>query len=121
MSPTPLVASLTESFLAAAVFGGFLYVLGEIYFRVRNVDGLGLGDVKMVAMMGAFWGFGETFLTLILGSVVAAVTGLLMVLAGRKQWSYALPFGSYLGATAILVMLWGGDILNWYWGLVLPQ
>lgn len=110
----PWVVSVMESFAAAIVIGGFLFVLGEVYFRLRKIEGLGFGDVKMVAMMGAFWGFGDTFMTLILGSMLGSVVGIGIVLLARKGWNYALPFGSYLGATAIVVALWGDDIVNWY-------
>ena len=68
----------------------------------------------MVAMMGAFWGFGDTFMTLILGSILGSVVGIGIVLLARKGWNYALPFGSYLGATAIVVALWGDGIVIWY-------
>ena len=88
--------------------------MGEAYYRLRHVEGLGFGDVKMVAMIGAFWGFGDTFLTLIVGSLLGSVVGIAMVLLARKGWGHALPFGAYLGATAIVVTLWGDDILSWY-------
>jgi len=110
----PWVVSVMESFAAAIVIGGFLFVLGEVYFRLRKIEGLGFGDVKMVAMMGAFWSFGDTFMILILGSMLGSVVGIGIVLLARKGWNYALPFGSYLGATAIVVALWGDDIVNWY-------
>lgn len=110
--PPAWAGSLTESLLGAAVLGGLLYGVGEVYYRVRNVEGLGLGDVKMMAMVGAFWGIGYALLILIWGAIIGAVTGVLIVLIGRKQWSYALPFGSYLGATAIIVVLWRSGILT---------
>jgi hypothetical protein len=66
----------------------------------------------MMAMVGAFWGIGYALLILIWGAIIGAVTGLLIVLIGRKQWSYALPLGSYLGATAIIVVLWRSGILT---------
>jgi leader peptidase (prepilin peptidase)/N-methyltransferase len=74
----------------------------------------------MVAMMATFWGISETVLILIASSLIGALTGVLIVLIGRKQWHYALPFGSYLAATGIAVALWGDAILSWYWSQVLP-
>ena len=112
---SPWMSSLLDSLLAVIILGGMLYVTGEFYFRVRKLEGLGLGDVKMIAMIGAFWGVGAGFTTLILSALIGAVSGVLIVVIGRKEWTYALPFGSYLGATAILVTLWGDDILRWYW------
>ena len=110
----PWVVSVMESFAAAIVIGGSLFLLGEVYFRLRQIEGLGFGDVKMVAMMGAFWGFSDTFATLILGSILGSIVGIAIVLLARKGWNYALPFGSYLGVVAIAVALWGNDIVSRY-------
>ena len=116
--PPPWLASLAESAFAAALFGGMLWLVREAYYRFRGVDGLGLGDVKMAAMMGAFWGVGYTLMMLVIGSLAGAVLGTLFVLVAGKRWNYELPFGSYLGVAAILVMLWGDELLGTYWGLV---
>ena len=118
-APWPL--SLAESALAALVIGLFLFLLAEVYYRLRHREGLGFGDVKMMAMVGAFWGLGDTILTLIMGSVVGAVVGLMIVIFAGKKWDHELPFGSYLGAAALIVMLWGNDMRNWYWQSVLQQ
>ncbi len=112
--------SLADSASSALILGGFLFLVGEAYYRLRKIEGLGLGDVKMVAMMAAFWGISQTVLILMLSSLIGAVTGILIVVIGRKQWHYALPFGSYLAATGIVVALWGDVILSWYWSHVLP-
>jgi leader peptidase (prepilin peptidase)/N-methyltransferase len=112
--------SLADAASSALILGGFLLLVGEAYYRLRKIEGLGLGDVKMVAMMAAFWGISETVLILVLSSLVGAVSGILIVVIGRKQWHYALPFGSYLAATGIVVTLWGDAILSWYWNQGLP-
>ncbi len=119
-APSRWVVSLADSALSAVILGGLLLLIGEAYYRLRDIEGLGLGDVKMVAMMAAFWGISQTVLILVASSLIGAVTGILIVIIGRKQWHYALPFGSYLAATAIVVALWGDAILSWYWNQVLP-
>jgi leader peptidase (prepilin peptidase)/N-methyltransferase len=119
-APPRWVISLADSALSAAILGGLLLLIGEAYYRLREIEGLGLGDVKMVAMMAAFWGISQTVLILVASSLIGAVSGILIVVIGRKQWHYALPFGSYLAATAIVVALWGDAILSWYWNQVLP-
>ncbi len=121
VQPPAWVTSVVESLLAAAVLAALLYGIGELYYRIRGVEGLGFGDVKMMAMMGAFWGLPKAILILIMSSLIGAVSGLLIVLITRKQWTYALPFGSYLGATGILVAVWGDEILRWYWGVALSS
>lgn len=114
------LVSLADAASSALILGGFLLLVGEAYYRLRKIEGLGLGDVKMVAMMAAFWGISQTVLILVLSSLIGAITGILIVVIGRKQWHYALPFGSYLAATGIVVTLWGDAILSWYWNQMLP-
>ena len=112
--------SLAESAVGALLFGGGLWILRELYYRMRGVDGLGLGDVKMAAMMGSFWGVGHTLLILLLGSLGGALVGMLVVLIGGKKWNYEMPFGSYLGAAALLVTVWGDTLFGLYWSAVAP-
>jgi leader peptidase (prepilin peptidase)/N-methyltransferase len=119
-APPRWAVSLADAACSALILGGFLWLVGEAYYRLRKIEGLGLGDVKMVAMMAAFWGISQTVLILVLSSLIGAVTGILIVVIGRKQWHYALPFGSYLAATAIVAALWGDAILSWYWNKMLP-
>ncbi|MEZ5366348.1 MAG: prepilin peptidase [Bryobacterales bacterium] len=110
--------SFAESAAGAILFGGSLWVMRELYYRIRGVDGLGLGDVKMAAMMGAFWGVAHTLIILLLGSLVGAVAGGAIVLLGGKKWNYEMPFGSYLGAAALLVTIWGDSLFGLYWTAV---
>ncbi len=114
----PWAVSLMESVVATLLLGGVLLLVAEAYLRYRKVEGLGLGDVKMIAMMAAFWGAGDTLTMVVLGSTIAAISGVLIVLISRKGWDYALPFGSYLGATAIIIMLWGSELMTWYMTIV---
>lgn len=96
--------SLFESAFAAIFASGAMWLVGEVYHRVRGREGLGLGDVKMVAMIGAFLGLQGALLTLVIGSVAGSVIGLLFIWIARKDAaSYELPFGSFLGAGAIVV------------------
>jgi leader peptidase (prepilin peptidase)/N-methyltransferase len=74
---------------------------------VRHREGLGLGDVKMVAMIGAFFGLEGALMTMIVGSVLGSIVGLIYIYVARKDPStYELPFGSFLGMAAIGVALW---------------
>ena len=73
--------SLVDSLLGAAVGASFIYGVGVLYLRARGVEGMGLGDVKLMAMVGAFLGVRLTILTLFAGSVVGSVFGLSTVLA----------------------------------------
>ncbi len=117
--PPPGVVSLTESILGASLFGGVLFLIGEIYYRLRCVEGLGLGDVKLVAMIAAFQGTSEALLVLLAACLLATICGSLAVLAGGKQWRDPLPLGSYLAGAALACIFVAGAILNRYWEFVL--
>jgi leader peptidase (prepilin peptidase)/N-methyltransferase len=100
---------------AAALASGSIWVVGELYYRLRHREGLGFGDVKMVAMIGAFLGLQGALLTLILGSLFGAIGGLVYILfTGKDASTYELPFGSFLGAAAITVAIFGELVLGWY-------
>lgn len=110
------VVSLLEALLGALAGGGLLYALGEIYFRLRHREGMGFGDVKMMAMVGCFLGPKLALLTILLGSLGGSVIGLVMIAALRKGSDYELPFGTFLGVAAFVASVWGWPILRWYGG-----
>jgi leader peptidase (prepilin peptidase) / N-methyltransferase len=107
--------SLLESVLASVVCAGVLWLVGYLYYRVREQDGIGFGDVKMVMMIGAFLGLQGTLLTVIVGSVLGSVIGLAFIyLTGKNASTYELPFGSFLGVAASVVAVLGEPVLRWY-------
>ncbi len=71
----------------------------------------------MLVMIGAFLGLSGTLLTVFAGSLIGAVAGLFYIFAARKEFTYELPFGTFLGGAALLVGLFGEPVLNWYWSL----
>jgi leader peptidase (prepilin peptidase) / N-methyltransferase len=110
--------SLVESVGAAVVSAGLLWIVGFVYFRVRGREGLGLGDVKMMAMIGAFLGLDGALLTVMLGSLVGSILGLLYILLTKKDAaSYELPFGSFLGVGALAVGLLRNRLLHALWSM----
>ncbi len=115
----PWAVSTAESAFGAALFGGLLLLIGEAFYRLRGVDGIGLGDVKLMAMIGAFHGASIGLLVLLAGSLLAAACGTAAVFAGRRGWRDRLPFGSYLSGTALAALFAGNAILNRYWEFVL--
>lgn len=101
---TEVSRSLVESAFGALFPSLTIYILGEIYYRLRKRDGLGFGDVKMIAMFGAFYGFSPTLLTLLGGSLFGAIISIVFIRLARKDAeTYELPFGSFLGFAALLV------------------
>ena len=138
--------SLGDSVLGAVIGASFIYGVGEIYFRARGVEGMGFGDVKLMAMIGAFLGLRLTILTLFAASISGSLVGVSTVLvvwikrtrrrmqkhhetaaeARRHAWqsaaialrSYPMPFGVFLGSMAMVALFFGNQFLHWYWGLL---
>ena len=109
----PRMASVAESCFSAGVAGGAIWLVGWLYLKIRHREGMGLGDVKMIAMLGAFLGFQETLLTLIMASIAGTVTGGLYVLITRKEMStYELPFGSFIGLAGLVMAFWGHVLMR---------
>ena len=112
--PNVMWTHYVDSVIGILVGGGFLWFVAELYFRVRKIEGMGFGDIKMMAMVGAFLGWGYAWLTILLGSLLGAVVGSLFILISRKGRRYELPFGSFLAAGAIASTLWGRQVFSFY-------
>ncbi len=107
-----------EAAAGAVVPALFLWAGGWIYEKVRHKEGLGLGDVKLMMMVGSFLGLQATLLTLLAGSVLGSIVSVVYIWAARKDAaSYELPFGSFLGGAGLLVALAGSRLLGWYGGI----
>lgn len=112
-APAPLL-SLADALLGGLMSAGLLWLLREAFWRLRHREGLGFGDVKLMALVGFFLGLKLTLLTIFLGSVAGTVIGGgYMVLSGKDR-KYELPFGTFLGAMALFSALWGKGIVHWY-------
>ena len=133
--------SLVDSLMGAAVGAAFIYGAGAIYLRWRGMEGMGLGDVKLMAMVGAFLGIKLTVFTIFTASVAGSLFGLTTVFvvwlkrtqrfmkrfadaeaARRRGWQsaqvvyryYQMPFGVFLGSMALVAFFFGNDFLSWY-------
>ena len=116
-------ASSRAAFLGA-VYGaiipaGAIWFGGWLFEKIRHKQGLGFGDVKMLAMIGAFLGLYGTLLTIIVGSLVGSVVGLAYIAIARKDpATFQLPFGSFLGAAALFTAITGQGVIEWYTRLI---
>jgi leader peptidase (prepilin peptidase)/N-methyltransferase len=138
--------SLVDALLGAVVGASFIYGAGAIYLRARGVEGMGFGDVKLMAMVGAFLGAKLTIFTLFSASIAGSLFGLSTVLAvwikrtrrrirrfhepareaRRRAWESAaialrrhqMPFGVFLGSMAMVALFYGNRFMQWYWGLL---
>jgi leader peptidase (prepilin peptidase)/N-methyltransferase len=96
--------------------GGVLLLVSEFYLRIRKIEGLGMGDVKMLAMIGAFLGWKLMLLTLVIGSLLGSVVGVGLIASGKGGMKYALPFGTFLAVAALASAVWGDSVVQWYVG-----
>jgi leader peptidase (prepilin peptidase)/N-methyltransferase len=103
-----------DAAIGAAAGGGVLYAIAAIYYWARREEGLGMGDVKMLAMIGAFLGWPLTLVTLIMASFAGSIVGLSLIALGRGDMKYALPFGTFLAVGAALAAAAGQPVLDWY-------
>ena len=138
--------SLADALLGTAVGASFVYGAGAIYLRARGVEGMGFGDVKLMAMIGAFLGVRLTIFTLFAASIAGSIVGVSTVLvvwvkrtrrrmtrhhesgreARHRAWESAaialrrhqMPFGVFLGSMAMIAFFFGNRFLRWYWGLM---
>jgi leader peptidase (prepilin peptidase) / N-methyltransferase len=110
----PRVLALVASVIGAIVGGGLLWGVAEAYLRLRGIEGMGFGDVKMMAMVGAFLGAPLALLTIMLGSLLGSIIGLMFIRFANKTREYELPFGTFLSFAGIVAVLYGDDLVSWY-------
>jgi leader peptidase (prepilin peptidase)/N-methyltransferase len=108
------------SLLGILLGGGSLWLIGEAYYRYSGQEGMGGGDVKMLAMIGAFLGWQLVLVTLVLSSFAGALAGLVVIASGRGDLKYALPYGTFLSLAALVASLHGNHIVDWYVGFYVP-
>jgi leader peptidase (prepilin peptidase)/N-methyltransferase len=103
-----------SSLIGVIAGGGVLFAIGEAYYRTRGYEGLGMGDVKMLAMIGAFLGWPLMLVTLVFASFAGSLVGVGLLLTRRGDMKAALPFGTFLAVGAIVSAVAGNAFLAWY-------
>ncbi len=109
--------NLTQALVGAVAGASFLLVVYGAYYLLRKKEGLGMGDVTMMLLIGAYLGWRQAFFTLIMASVAGALFGIFFILFRKKSLHYSLPFGTFLAPAAYFSLLWGEKILRAYLGL----
>lgn len=112
-----LPPGIVSALIGAALGGGILWGTGALYERVRGVEGMGMGDVKMLAMVGAVLGWPLMLLTLVLASFTGGLFGMALIALRADARTTAVPFGTFLAVGALIASLAGDAILTWYLGL----
>ena len=105
-----------SSLIGLLAGGGVLFAIAEAYYRLRGVEGLGMGDVKMLSMIGAFLGWPLMLVTLVLASFAGSIIGVGIIASGRGGMKAALPFGTFLAVGALTAAVAGDAIVDWYIG-----
>lgn len=114
----PRLKSLAEAGFGALFLSGMLWSIAVMYEKLRGREGLGFGDVKMVACIGTFLGLGLGLMTVVLGSILGSIVGLSFIWLSKKDAAtYELPFGSFLAFAALVVALRTGPLAAWLGGL----
>ena len=118
MAGLPLWAvSLIGAFIGALIGGGSLWLMGWTWEKLRGIEAMGLGDVKMMFMVGAYLGWRLTILNIFLGVLSGSVIGIaMMARQGKRNIQMLLPFGVFLGIGAVAALLIGSYIVEWYAG-----
>jgi leader peptidase (prepilin peptidase)/N-methyltransferase len=109
-----------DAVIGMVVGGGVLWLIGEAYYRYSGEEGMGGGDVKMLAMIGAFLGWQLVIVTLVFSSIAGSLTGLLLIVTRKGGLKYALPYGTFLAIAAVVASLYGTHLVAWYTGLYYP-
>lgn len=114
--------SLIGAALGGLVGGGSLWLVGEIWKRLRGVEAMGLGDVKMMFGVGALLGWRLTLLTIFLAAFTGALAGVLVIARSKdKDMQAQIPFGIFLGIGAVAALLSGEQLVSWYVETFIPR
>ena len=115
------LASLLAGLLGAIAGGGSLWLVGEAWKRLRGVDAMGLGDVKMMLGVGALLGWRLTFLAIFFGAFAGAIVGSVYVARQKdKDMQAQIPFGIFLGIGSVVAFIVGEQLINWYVTTFIP-
>jgi leader peptidase (prepilin peptidase)/N-methyltransferase len=106
--------SPVERILGMLLGGGLLWAVAVLYEWARNREGMGGGDIKLLAMIGAFLGWRGVLVTLLVGSLLGASVGGLRIALRRAEAGVPIPFGPFLAVGAIVALYWGDQLISWY-------
>ncbi len=110
----------SDSLIGIILGGGILYLIALGYLMLARREGMGGGDIKLLAMIGAFLGWQALPFTILSSAFLGSVVGIVAMHKAGKDTKMAIPFGPFLSVGAILYLFWGAKITRWYLGLLLP-
>ena len=107
-----------DALLGILIGGGSLYVIAWAYDRITKKEGMGGGDIKLLAMIGAIVGWQGVLFTIFVASLVGTLAGLAVMLQSRKGLKLAVPFGPFLSIGSITYIIFGTPLIDWYFNLL---
>jgi leader peptidase (prepilin peptidase)/N-methyltransferase len=110
--------SVKDSLIGVLLGGGSLYVVASVYHLITKREGMGGGDVKLLAMIGAFIGWKGVLFTILCSSFIGTVVGVTLMLVSSADSKDAVPFGPFLSLGAVIYVLWGEALITWYLGFL---
>ena len=103
-----------NSLIGILLGGGSLFLVATVYQWLFKREGMGGGDVKLLAMIGAFLGWKSVILTILLGSLIGSITGIIIMILKGKDFKYAIPFGPFLSLGAVISLFYQNEMISWY-------
>ncbi len=113
-----MFTDLQSAVLGAALGYGVLWGFFWVFKLLTGKDGMGYGDFKLLAALGAWFGFQSLLTIIIMSSVVGAVVGIAGVIALGRDRQLPIPFGPYLAMAGWIVAMWGNEITQWYFSVI---
>ncbi len=106
-----------DSLLGVFIGGGLLYAVAVLFYWVTRKEGMGGGDIKLLAMIGAFLGWSSTVFTIMVSSLIGSIVGVTLMLAKGADSKYAIPFGPFLSMGAVIYLFFGRELISLYLNL----
>jgi leader peptidase (prepilin peptidase)/N-methyltransferase len=114
----PYLRGFLNAFIGLLLGGGPLLAIGWTWEKLRHVEAMGGGDVKLMGMVGSFLGWKGALLTIMLGALAGSLAGLMLIMLKRHTMEKVIPFGPFLALGAVATAFYGSDIILWYLGLI---
>lgn len=103
-----------DSIIGAAGGGALLFLVAFVYEKIKKQEGLGGGDIKLIAMLGAFFGWRAALLILLASSIIGSIVGLFLIVVLKRDARHPIPYGPFLAVAGLLYLFLGEKFMGWY-------
>jgi leader peptidase (prepilin peptidase)/N-methyltransferase len=112
--------TFTDSLLGMLLGGGFLWAVAYVYYLIKKEEGMGGGDIKLLAWIGAVLGWKSVPFVILGSSILGSIIGIFLILKQKGNLKTIIPFGPYIALAAIIYIFGGQEIAQWYLNLFFP-